>query len=253
MTDQRLSTEWVDFDLDLSALPPYGVIEDYRAFNHAHEVVLAGQYKAPRYFSSEILLADGRIVDPIRLNTSGFYRDEENKKGWVSTFEEGKEFYLGWIGDKHIIASIAEVQGAKTRIAITKAADRKKVATYNKYINEIKVGDFVRFSGQRTANSWRKIQKISDGQIFGLKYSEPTDDPKYMFPTSSDNLISTIIEHVPMNREEIPDVGAEVVVNYGTVQSVDFETRQVYIDTPERFCFVDFEDFEKRDGKWYLK
>lgn len=70
----------------------------------------------------------------------------------------------------------------------------RKAKNVNKFIDDIEVGDFVQFSGQRDAKSWRKIIGIDwhRMQIFGFKYSKPIDDVKYDMRHSSENGIVTL-------------------------------------------------------------
>lgn len=65
---------------------------------------------------------------------------------------------------------------------------------WNKWCDVIKVGDFVQFTGQRDAASWRKIVAIEWkwATIHGYKYSQPINDPKYDERHDSYNGIVTL-------------------------------------------------------------
>lgn len=74
----------------------------------------------------------------------------------------------------------------------------KGIDKYNSVINDVEVGDFVQFSGQRDKSSWRKIISINldSGWIFSEKYTHPINDDKYRALNSSENGIYTLINLV---------------------------------------------------------
>lgn len=88
-------------------------------------------------------------------------------------------------------------------------AEAKRNAKVAKWLPIIKVGDFVRFSGQRHTDSWRRIIHIRDNKsIIGQKwYSyKPYGEQRAKWTedttTVTENPIYKIIEHISENPEQ---------------------------------------------------
>jgi hypothetical protein len=138
-----------------------------------------GKFDYPTGMHIEFLV-EGKIAKSVYYETKAYV-----DKHYIPTIP-----YFNWWDGKHWnrISPEKFYETAKVR------PNQIDAKVWNKYIDDIKIGDFVKFKGQRNSRVWKKIIEIKPFTLMCLQYKKPIDEIQYFNGYATETLIWKIKE-----------------------------------------------------------
>lgn len=178
---KQISTEWKSFDETVLEKRTNQTIYLWQKF-----LEIPSQMKVEFSLSGKVIKHSYYV--PIHYNDKGHAWEIENGKKIFKSFDVEPHFRI-WNGDDWENFTPEFVyENVQVR------PNAKEAKVYNKYIDDLKIGDFVKFTGQRNPNIWKKIVNIHENTLTCIQYYKPIDDNSYMQANATDTLIWKIKE-----------------------------------------------------------
>lgn len=179
---KQISTEWKNIDESIVPLLEKHHTRSWKLY-----------IQIPTAMDVEFSMYGKSIKHPYTHNCISYDNKEyvwewENGKKVFKTFEVDPYFRI-WDGNdwaKHSPEIVYENIQVRPNI--------KQAKIYNQYIDDLKIGDFVKFVGQRNPNIWKKIVNIHENTLTCIQYYRPIDDNSYMQANATDTFIWKIKE-----------------------------------------------------------